>query len=98
MKIWDKQRKIINHYGFDAQLDMLIEECSELIKAICKNKRYAFTDTCIDQYENLIEELGDVKNLIEQLELENDYVRQGIEVMINHKVDRELDRIARQGE
>lgn len=88
-----KQREIINHYGFDHQLERLMEECGELIVAIAKNKRYAFSDTCIDHYENLVEELADVKNLIEQLEIDNDYVREGIEVMIGHKVNRELERI-----
>lgn len=95
MTIKDKQKEIINYYGFDNQMDQLIEECGELIVSIAKNKRYSFSDTCIDHYENLIEEIADVKNLIEQLELSNDYVKQGIEVMIDHKVNRELDRIGR---
>ena len=95
-----KQKEIINHYGFDNQLDQLIEECGELIVSIAKNKRYTFADVSFvniskDRYDNLIEELADVKNLIEQLELEYDYVKEGIEVMIDHKVNRELDRIGR---
>ena len=93
--ISQKQKKIIDHYGFDNQSDQLIEECGELIVSISKNKRYSLSESCIDYYDNLIEELADVKNLIEQLELKNDYVRQGIEVMIEHKTNRELDRISR---
>lgn len=28
-----------NHWGYDLQLDMVVEECSELIKSICDLKR-----------------------------------------------------------
>lgn len=89
-----KQKNIIDHYGFDAQMDQLVEECGELIVAISKNNRYALSENCIDHYENLIEELADVKNLIEQLELSNDYVKEGINAMTEFKVNRELDRIS----
>lgn len=91
----DKQLEVINHYGMDKQLDQLIEESGELIVAIAKNKRYSFSDTCIDHYENLVEEMADVKNLIEQIELSSPYIKEGIEVMIKHKTERELDRIRR---
>lgn len=94
VNVREKQGLIIDHYGFDNQLDQLIEECGELIVSISKNKRYALSESCIDYYDNLIEELADVKNLIEQLELDSDYVRQGIEVMIEHKANREIERIS----
>lgn len=95
MDIKEKQKEIIDHYGFDNQLDQLMEECGELIVSIAKSKRYESADVCVDHYDNLIEELADVKNLIEQLELADDYTGQGIEAMIDHKVNRELDRIGR---
>ncbi len=91
----DSQLKIIEHYGLEKQLDQLLEECGELIVAIAKNKRYSFSDTAIDHYENLVEELADVKNLIEQIELQSPYVREGIQVMIKHKTERELERIGK---
>lgn len=93
--IKDKQLQIINHYGFDNQLDQLIEECGELIVSISKNKRYISSENCLAYYENVVEELADVKNLIEQLELLDRHLKEGIEVMIKHKVNRELERIRR---
>lgn len=91
----DKQLEIINHYGTDKQLDQLIEECGELIVAIAKTKRYPFSDTCIDKYENLIEEMADVKNLIEQIEIENSWIKEGVKRNIEYKVNREIERIGR---
>lgn len=94
--IKEEQSKIIEHYGLEKQLDQLVEESGELIVAIAKNKRYSFSDTGIDHYENLVEELADVKNLIEQIELGNPIMKEGIESYIEYKTERELERI--QGE
>lgn len=90
-----KQLQIINHYGFENQLNQLIEECAELIHAIAKLKRYGFTEDSIGIAYSLVGELADVKNLIEQLELKNKTIAEGIGKMKGYKVDRELDRIAR---
>lgn len=90
-----KQRAIINHYGLDHQLDRLIEESAELIQAISKWKRDYKSENCIDKLQHLIEELGDVKNLIEQVEFDNEYIREGIARTVEYKVNRELDRINR---
>lgn len=50
----------------------LIEECSELIKAICKADRFGlFAFHCmtgISNYDAIIEEIADVKKRIEQYE------------------------------
>lgn len=91
--IKDKQLKIINHYGLEKQLDQLLEESGELVVAIAKNKRYSRPGSSLGHYENLVEELADVKNLIEQIELQNPYIKEGIEVMTKHKTDREIERI-----
>lgn len=48
-------------FGFDNQKNVAIEEMSELIKEICKDKR-GLTDR-----EHLLEELVDVEIMIEQL-------------------------------
>lgn len=91
--IQTKQLQIINYYGFENQLNQLVEECGELIVAIAKLKRYGFTEDSIGIAYTLVEELADVKNLIEQLELKNKTVVEGISRMKEYKVDRELDRI-----
>lgn len=49
-------------WGEEAQLDVAIEECSELIKAICKRKRGdAFAE------DKVLEEVADVAIMLEQL-------------------------------
>lgn len=97
MELKNKQLKIINHYGIDNQIDILLEESAELVQAICKWKRYYKSEGSIDSLNLLIEEIADVKNIIEQLELSNESIEEGIERNIEYKVNRELDRIERDG-
>lgn len=58
-------QKCLDLWGIHAQFDMVIEECSELIKAICKSHRIGL----IEVQENIVEELVDVEIMIEQLKL-----------------------------
>lgn len=88
-----KQKQIIEHYGFDTQLIQLIEESSELIQAICKWRRNIFKDSSIEYMDQMIEEMADVKNLIEQLELNDSYIKHWIERDIEYKVDRQIKRM-----
>lgn len=60
----DKQNlfeTVITKFGFDAQKAMAIEECAELINALCKEKRGRATD------EDIITEIADVQIMCEQL-------------------------------
>lgn len=52
----------INKFGKDQQLNMMIEECAELIQAINKYKRYG-------KIENVLEEIADVQIMIEQMQM-----------------------------
>lgn len=54
-------------WGREAQRDMVIEECAELIKAICKKKRFPNQKEIQD---NLVEEIADVEIMLEQLKLD----------------------------
>jgi hypothetical protein len=54
-------QEAIDKWGADAQLDVAIEELSELIKEICKFKRG------FDNGELLAEEVADVEIMCEQL-------------------------------
>ena len=93
-KLERKQLKIIDHYGADWQLDRLVEECSELIKAIMKIKRESSYFICDD----IIQEVADVKNLIGQFELKHEYFKDAVNFMIEQKVDRQLERIEKGAE
>lgn len=90
-----KQSKIINHYGLDHQYDRLIEECSELIKAICKYKRFDTLQSDILCTADIVAEMADVLNLIEQIQLKDPFVSKGVSKVKDFKVDRELDRISK---
>lgn len=61
--------------GETNQRRIAIEECSELIKALCKYDRY-FADEEMDKRIlrlNIIEEMADVEIMLEQLKLMFDY-------------------------
>lgn len=74
----------IKTYGKDMQLNVAIEEFSELIKEICKNKRGR------ENIESITEEMADCYIMLEQLVLifgiENDE--------INRVISEKLDRLA----
>lgn len=53
--------RAIETYGKDMQLNVAIEEFSELIKEICKHKRGE------DNRDNIIEEIADCYIMLEQL-------------------------------
>ena len=53
--------KAIETYGKDMQLNVAIEEFSELIKEICKHKRGE------DNLDNILEEMADCYIMLEQL-------------------------------
>ena len=93
-----KQKAIIAHYGVDKQLDMLVEECAELIQAIQKYKRYKDIPGEGKAFDNLIEEIADVENIIDQIKLLKLYdpvmARVDIEEIKAKKVRRQLERIA----
>ena len=81
--------QIARYYGVSSQLDMLVEECSELITAVQKVKRgqaYAF--------DNFVEELADVSIMTQQmLCYMSEEQRKQYNECIDYKLKRQLDRI-----
>lgn len=61
-KIYDSAIKM---WGIDAQQQMMIEESSELIKAICKFKRNGSRTNMLA----VIEEMADVEIMLEQMKI-----------------------------
>lgn len=74
---------IFDHYGKDAQLNKLVEECSELIRAIVRKDR-----------ANILEELADVQVLIDQLSIAYPELDNCIEQTKFNKVERQIKRIS----
>lgn len=53
-------------YYPEAQVDICVEECAELVKAICKWKRYGRSYL---ELEQVVDEIADVRIMIEQMTL-----------------------------
>lgn len=63
-------RKAINKYGKDSQVDMAVEEMSELVQALLKDRRAMRNPAAWDYeriYQNICEEIADVLITLEQL-------------------------------
>lgn len=63
----------IDTYGREAQIDMCIEECSELIKALLKYRRLPLEERLASKgtkaLENIQEEIADVQIMLWQMEM-----------------------------
>lgn len=77
---------VFEHYGESKQLLQLIQECSELIKAITKGDK-----------ENFIEELADVLVVIDQILLKYPDIAAKIPRIKLEKIYRTLKRISQEG-
>lgn len=78
----------LDTYGFHDQSDILIEEMSELTKAIIKYRRYG-TDK---EYIDLCEEIVDVSIMLHQILIAT-YGEQ-VEEFVDFKINRLAERVA----
>ena len=76
--------KAIEHYGVNPQIDIVIEEMSELTKALLKHRRYGTADT----YNAIREELADVEICLEYIKLIYSIDDKSLEFIKNFKLDR----------
>lgn len=83
----DVLKKAIDKYGHNHQLDMCVEEMSELIKEICKKKRGS------DNHAELVEELADVHIVLKQLEIICEINPRELQGMIYQKTERLKERM-----
>lgn len=83
--------KAIATYGKDMQLNVAIEEFSELIKELCKNKRGR------DNRKNIIEEMADCYIMLEQLRIIFDIQNLAINDFVDKKLARLEKRLAERG-
>lgn len=80
--------QIAYHYGYDAQREQFIEECSEAILAAQKCKRHGSKDN----FEALCSEVADVLVMAQQMRLLMG--AKVIDEIIDKKLNRQLGRIA----
>lgn len=86
----DLYERNIKYHGIELETTIAMEECSELIKAISKCKRYG----CEDEYrDNLIEEMADVLFILDELKLIYDISDDTIADTKKYKIDRQSYRI-----
>jgi NTP pyrophosphatase (non-canonical NTP hydrolase) len=85
-------QKAIDTYGKDMQLNVAVEEFSELIKEICKNKRGR------DNINNIIEEMADCYIMLEQLTIIFGIKYKDINDVIDEKLARLENMIAERSE
>ena len=81
------------HHGLDDQLRQTMEECSELILAICKYNRQQTDMETIKQYNlnRICEEIVDVDIMINQLKILIEHF--DYDKYTDHQIKRELNRI-----
>lgn len=75
----EKLKEIADYYGINVQTLKLIEELSELIRALCRQ-----------DYDNIIEELADVEIMLEQVKYLGNY---NTEEAKYYKIERQLKRM-----
>ncbi len=86
----EKLEYVTQHYTFEQQREILVEECAELIQAVQKCKRYPTND---QWNTNFVEELADVLICAEQMRLYLKPTNDEISKWIDFKLNRELKRI-----
>ena len=93
--------KIANHYGLAKQSRQLSEECAELIQAVSKYMRYqetSYASTVDWKYlENVCEEIADVEVMLEQIKYLLHINPEAIVEIKKNKIDRQLERIKKEG-
>lgn len=86
----DLYERNIKYHGIEQETTIAMEECSELIQAISKCKRYG----CINKYrENLIEEMTDVLIMIDELKIIYQISDVDISDIRQYKMNRQSYRI-----
>ena len=68
-QIKEISKEALDYWGYEPQSTMLIEEMGELIKALCKYKRFGYENADQAIKDNLLEEIADVHNMLDQIEM-----------------------------
>lgn len=97
----EKIKSIANHYGLPKQSRQLAEECAELIQATSKYMRFqesSYASTVDWTYlQNICEEIADVEVMLEQIKYLLHINPEAIEEIKKNKIDRQLERIKKEG-
>ena len=83
----EQLQQIIDHYGHRLQKEMLFEEFAELQKEVCKELRNK------GDKQHIAEEVADVYVILQQLQLMYGISDEKVELEVQKKIERTLDRI-----
>lgn len=84
---------IANHYGLEPQLNVLQEECAELIQSISKYRRDGIKLDSIPS--GVLYEIADVEIMLEQIRiLFGDLISNEINSIKDEKITRQMARIS----
>lgn len=87
----ERLKVIAFRYGKESQVDVAIEECSELIKALLKDRRKK-----ANILEDIVDEIADVQIMLEQLQDLYD-CKAEVDARITFKINRQLERMNLKG-
>lgn len=88
-------QKAIDAYGVESQIDVCIEEMSELTKALIKDKRN--DSVSVEEWKNLVwknivEEIADVEIMLKQMKMIFN-CKEDVESQIKFKINRLNERL-----
>lgn len=93
----DKLLQIINHYGLIKQLKYIHSEYYELDEAIFEERAYQMQESEVlptnFYINNIIGEIADVMVMLRQIQYYYGILDEDVEVVMNYKIARQLDRI-----
>lgn len=97
----EKIKRIANHYGLAKQSRQLAEECAELIQATSKYMRFQENSHALtvdwSYLQNICEEIADVEVMLEQIKYLLHINPEAIVEIKKNKIDRQLERIKKEG-
>ena len=94
----NKLLKIINHYGIDNQLKYIHSEYYELDEAIIiEEDRLKHIGTKGWNIDHIAEEIADIQVMLKQFQYYYDISDKQLKSIMNYKIDRQLDRIKKEG-
>lgn len=82
--------EVLSKFGITHQMDMVVEECAELQKAVCKLFRYENTDKFGSALDNYNEELVDVIVMCQQMLLADGISMDEVNKRAKAKLERAL--------
>ena len=90
-------RKIADHYGLNAQLNVATEELAELIQAIARFRRVNENDMLeLARGKNLVaEEIADVEVMLAQIKYLMK-IDERVEAVAKYKIERQLKRMKKE--